>query len=522
MAFTTYTRDELRDIIIAHIRGRVTGANVAQGSDYWHLATAIATVVHGDQAAAQYLVQQVLPSTSERRFLETHSYMRGLSRAQPTAAQGKVVAKASTTGTIALAADAELEHTSGLKYTVRAGGITATASWSSKKVAPGTTRGRIVVNPNASDMAVDDVFTLDGTVCVVKAVVPDTGTPVAIDLYVPLAAVPTSSTALTPKDAMVVTVDASDTGANTNLAPGETLTLSSAPTGLDEDTIVLEMSGGRDLETDAELAARVLAFMGERPGSGNRSDYRAWARETPNVGLADAFVYPAYRGVGTVDVVPFGVSNARVTGSIVNTAISDHLDDEASFSDDVRVKQLTEPTAVDLTLTITASPGYEADWSDSYTADTDTSTTSEIAIDEAPDAIEIGDRVLLQTDTISPRLWQRTVVGKLTSPDRIVLDEDLPESVTDGSTVLPGGPLAQPIIDAISALFDDLGPGDTDPATRYPTPGEAHSDLLALARIDAVVMGVKGVLNVDITAPASDQSPASLTRLKIGEFTLNL
>jgi len=56
LALTVYTRDELRDIVLAHIRGRVPGANAAKYSDYWMLATAIATVVHGDQAAAQYRV----------------------------------------------------------------------------------------------------------------------------------------------------------------------------------------------------------------------------------------------------------------------------------------------------------------------------------------------------------------------------------------------------------------------------------------------------------------------------------
>lgn len=525
MPLTVYTRDELRDIVLDHIRGRVAAANTSPGSDYWHLATAIATVVHGEQASAEYLVRQILPGTAERTFIELHAYMRQLERLRPAAAIGKVLAIAAGASTlVAIPSGTTLIHASGLRYVTTASEITSTPSWGgARDVAPGSNRQRLTVTPSATGISVDDPFRVDSAdYAVAKAIVPDTGTPIGVDLYVPLPAVPSPGTDLDPIEGAVLAVSCSSTGANTNLLPGETLAFETPIAGLEDDVIVLELTGGGDVESDDELRARLLAWMAERPGSGNRADYRQWARETPGIRIADAFVYPSYRGLGTVDVIPFGVAGARITGTAVNQRIFAHLEERGSFHDDKLVVQLTEPTAIAIDIDIDPASGYERDWNGTYTvagADTDHRI---IELGAAPNAIEIGDRVLIQTDTVFPRLWQRTVVGKLTSPNRVILDEPLPEAPTASSTMRPGGPLAQPAIDAIASMTDDLGPGDTMDAARYPTPGQAYPHGLLRARITDVVMDLDGAANVSITSPASDEYPTSQTRLTLGAFTIRL
>lgn len=72
-----------------------------------------------------------------------------------------------------------------------------------------------------------------------------------------------------------------------------------APTGVQTEAR-LTLTGGTDAETDAELLARLLDYMRNPPGGGNRYDYRRWAMEVP--GITGAWVYPLRRGIGTVDV----------------------------------------------------------------------------------------------------------------------------------------------------------------------------------------------------------------------------
>lgn len=521
MAFTVYTRDELRDIILAHIRGRVPGANTAYGSDYYLLAAAIATAVHGDQAAAQFLVQQILPSTATSKWLEAHAALRGLEKQQPSKSRGKLLVRASALTSIP--AGQALTHAGGQTYVVTASAIAALPSWSSRTVAPGSTRSRLVLNANAASISVDDLLAVSGfSAAAVKAVIPDTGTPVAVDLYAPLASVPGSGVAVAPTAGVVLEVEATAVGADGNLDVGDTLPFDVVPAGVTGTPVVLEMTGGGDLETEEELRGRVMAWLQERPGGGNRSDFREWARATPNVRLADAFVYPSYRGLGSVDVVPFGVGGARITGLAVNELVEAHLLDEAaSFADDVLVRQLTE-SAVNVDVRVRVGLGYEPDWAGFVQLHGTQVDLDKIRLLSASTEIEVGDRVLIQAGDKAPRLFQREVVGIETGPDRLVLDEALPSLPTASSNVYPGGPTAQAVIDAVVSLFDDLGPGDTDPASRFPSPATAHSDELSLAVITATLQGVEGVIDSAIIAPATDQFPATLVRLALGQLTVRL
>lgn len=523
MPLTTYTRDELRNIVLDHIRGRVPGANTARYSDYWMLATGIATVVHGDQAAAQYLVQQILPSTAEKRFLDAHAALRQLTRLPAAKARGKVLVQATALSSIA--AGLTLTHASGRVYTVLASALASLPGWSTKTVAPGTSARRLVVNPDAVGISVDSLLTVSGfEPAVVRSLIPATGTPVIAELYRALPTVPGTGVNVSPTAGAVVQVEAELAGAAGNLEAGDLLPFDSPPAGVTGDQVVLEMSGGGDLESDEELRARLLAWLAERPGSGNRSDYRHWCRETPDVRLADAFVYPAYRGLGTVDVVPLGISGARATGTVVNDLVQAHLEDEASFQDDVLTRQLADASPIAVSLQVRVAPGYEPDFVPAAPIQTGLvqPDLDRVRLGGLPSEVEIGDRVLVMAGDKAPRLYQRAVIGKSAGFNELILDEDLPDTPTPSVNVYPGGPNAQAIIDAIVELFDGLGPGDTSPATRFPSPGEAYPDELPLARLDAVVMGVEGVLDLAIGAPVSDQAPATLQRLSLGQLTLEL
>ena len=89
-----------------------------------------------------------------------------------------------------------------------------------------------------------------------------------------------------------ITIEAEDAGATPNLAAGTILTWSSAPTGFAATaTVASTVRLGEDAEADGDLRERLLERRRERPASGNRADWREWARVVSGVG--DCFVHCA-------------------------------------------------------------------------------------------------------------------------------------------------------------------------------------------------------------------------------------
>lgn len=86
-----------------------------------------------------------------------------------------------------------------------------------------------------------------------------------------------------------------------NQAASTTLTLSAAPSGVLAQAFIVAMTGGTDIESDAELLARVLYDMRLPPMGGAKHDYFAWAMEVP--GVTDAYIFTQRRAINGVDVV---------------------------------------------------------------------------------------------------------------------------------------------------------------------------------------------------------------------------
>jgi uncharacterized phage protein gp47/JayE len=92
---------------------------------------------------------------------------------------------------------------------------------------------------------------------------------------------------------VVVRVKAQNTGARTNLAAGEELSVaSSIPAGMDSTAVVAAggLAGGTDAETDEEYLARVLAQIRNPARYGKPGDFAAWALDSsPEVSAAWEF-----------------------------------------------------------------------------------------------------------------------------------------------------------------------------------------------------------------------------------------
>lgn len=527
MPLTTFTLDELQAIARGVLRG-IPGANVAPGSDYDITARLAAALSEGNQSQAQYLAKQIFPATAEGEFLEQHARARGLTRAPAARAIGLV--QVVGTGSPTQASGSALTHADGTAFVTTAPVTIGDPSISGKTCAGDCTPGRLIVSPNTTGMAAGEIIEVNGQQRAIKEVITAIS---AVDLYEPLASAPAAATAITGVVGGVVAIEASVTGAAGNQPIGETLTLSSPTSGITAACRVLELAGGGAAETDDELRARIIDYDASRPGGGNSEHIRTIARETPGVRLADALVFPSFRGLGTVDVVPIGLSGARRVSSGVADLVLAQLESLLPYTVDLDVSPFDYSAAeYDVDLTLTTELGYERDYVDSgrAIAVSPASTTTRVYLTTSLVGIaEVGDRVLVQVKSAGWwKTYQRTIASVQASGGNqwIDLDEELPVAPTSTDpNVHPGGPLAEAAIAAVESLFDALGPSrrNISPAwtwERHPLPAIAWDDTLRLSRIHASQLAIEGVQNVTIATPASDQQPSAKEVLHRGKITI--
>ena len=91
------------------------------------------------------------------------------------------------------------------------------------------------------------------------------------------------------------------TGLAGNQVASTALTLMDAPAGVQSQATIVAMTGGTEVETPAELLARVLYDMRLPPSGGAPHDYYKWAISVP--GVTDAYIFTQRRSANSVDVV---------------------------------------------------------------------------------------------------------------------------------------------------------------------------------------------------------------------------
>jgi uncharacterized phage protein gp47/JayE len=122
------------------------------------------------------------------------------------------------------------------------------------------------------------------------------------------------------------TVQALVAGEDGNLGPGVVLTLVSPVANVQSAAVVDDdgLTGGVDEELDADLLARLLQRIQQKPQGGAAADYVEWAEEVPDV--TRAFCIPQYDGDGSVgvtfvcdgreDIIPLGADVDAVAAYI--------------------------------------------------------------------------------------------------------------------------------------------------------------------------------------------------------------
>jgi len=317
----------------------------------------------------------------------------------------------------------------------------------------------------------------------------------------------------------------SDTGVICNKAVDAVLNFVSPIAGImSEVYVTTALEGARDDETDDEYRARILGWHHYPPGGGNFGHYKAFAEGVG--GCAKAYVYPMFRGLGTVDVVCLGAgrSDDAYVGSrfsadedeVYNELIEEVRPCTADLGDLPSVGPtvaITDPVAQfeDIDVTITPASGYEGDWGGGYTAVNPMPSTSKVTLTVDPTGtILVGMRVLL--NVWDGAAWHPCVreVSAVGNP-WIEVTEAFPGTVPDvvAGGLQPAGAGSLAMVEALLDLFDALTPGDTVVASRRPIVGPDDPTDLLLADIFDALQSLESVANVVITTPAADTAPAA-------------
>lgn len=133
-----------------------------------------------------------------------------------------------------------------------------------------------------------------------------------------------------------------------NQAGATVLTLSAAPPGVQSQASIVTMTGGANIETDAELLARVLFDMRLPPCGGAKHDYYAWALKVP--GVTDAYIFVQRRAINSVDVVIETAGGAPSEQLLADTAA--YIDSVRPVAADVLVLPPTQ-VIVNITAALT-------------------------------------------------------------------------------------------------------------------------------------------------------------------------
>lgn len=367
---------------------------------------------------------------------------------------------------------------------------------------------------------------------------------------------PIASVALTGGGGPLVPVLATalTNGAYTTVPVGTALTWSSTPANANATAVVsVLVASGEDDEADLSYALRIMARRRERPASGNNADWKDWAESVDGVDVA--FVYPLLqylgfgpntRGAVTVAILgpPQGNINPfntriipalvdRVKGYIEGT---NDIHGNAGVFDQLRPVTIPEGTytiahvnelyqVVAITLTMAAA--YPFPWTSPayYTVTGWNNTTKVLTLSALPSSVEVGDTVAIRDGFIRGLYAYGKVAAVSTVSNQITMDASFSSTTIDTTAtgrLRPVPESATSLRDAIFAYFNELGPGDTSPPSRWPGQQDGYrTTMYRSALAAAAIHSGAGVLSANVTTPSTDVNPAALEIVTVTELILS-
>jgi len=361
-----------------------------------------------------------------------------------------------------------------------------------------------------------------------------------------------------------ISVTAVDFGAAGTRATGDVLTWVSTPTGLNPTGIVAATPVrvvGTDVESISSWAQRIVESRRERPGSGNRSQWREWVRAYTATDIATAYVYPlleppaSYPGAGTPDtlgcvtvvavgpvqgdslvntrIVPSDDGSTRTAGELLSRIV-DYVEGDRNAAGVVtgtgtQLRPVTLPVSnysieainaasQNVVLSVTPNDASDFPFVGALTIAASSPTVLVVAGNHED---KEGMRVLVHPSTPTERGGYRAVTlgPGVFAAGETTFDQTASPVGTPSGSAYPCPPNWETIRLAVFAYFDALGPGDTTPASRWPAEDtEARATLYRTALAAQVIglTGSTGVLSCTVTTPAADVTPAAKTVVTLG------
>jgi uncharacterized phage protein gp47/JayE len=449
--------------MVAALQADLPELDVSDGSEPWHIASAIAQAVVGSIGNSKSEAQNVNPLYSKGSFLSTLASLWGLTRTPASGAEGGNVSVA-VTGTGSWLITQQFRSADGLTYVATAGG-----SW-----------------------------TATGTVTI------------------PIDAVSTGAATTKPAGAVLTVLSPPGGMASTGNIVGAT---PFTTPGYDEETDeelrqrLLNLMQG---EGNSGNRGDYIRWMESITGVAEAYVYT----ELRNSLSIDGTVFgpktvPGQRFYSMASVV------TEVEEYINGTAL---IEGQRAVGQDFDCQ---EPTTTDQTMyiTIDSDPQYGRDWGAAATTELTIVSINanllEITVSDDPipgvsvdEDLKVGDRIAINTLVAGSASHYhnevRTVTNVVVSaPNWIIhIDTPLTSSTPGPSKVRPAGPTTAATVTAIEELFDSLTPADDANGSRWPIVSAEHPTDLTLARVNRAVLGVEveDVLrhwDVTITTPAA-------------------
>lgn len=303
-----------------------------------------------------------------------------------------------------------------------------------------------------------------------------------------------------------VVLDAVTQGSVGRLPVGTILRWSSPPPGLvTTTTLTSALTGGGDIESDIELALRIVARLRNRPRGGSAYDFREWAEFAEDstgllIGVKRAYVYPVRDGAGSVTVVPLfgGSGQARDPGAVAVGKIQTWLNGLKIATDTVYVvrPRFVSGEALTIELHVDPMPGYAMDWQDTMTLTGVGGTGTSLVVDLSPpppsllNAITNGTkpRIAMNFPGAALPFVARCTAYALDTPmagkTTLTLDTALPAMVAS-IRVHPAGGMTLPVAAAVADYVDNLGPSRS---SGLADPNDPWEDNVTVAKLAAVTL----------------------------------
>lgn len=310
-------------------------------------------------------------------------------------------------------------------------------------------------------------------------------------------------------------------GTVANKAVGTALALTSPPVGVQATCYVVSgLDDAEDDETDAELQVRLTTETRYRPGSGKAADYVQWIREAQVDYVTNACVYPRWDAADPntiVYVVPLGPVGSHLPSAISAAAAFANVTDNFPIGASPVLAHAAGAGAAQLVLSLVQlqmdvrpRPGYEADWVCPAVplAVAAGSVNPRVQLDASPVGVIVtGDRIVLPH--AAGAVVQRTECEVSGVGANWVEITTWPGAPSVGEDVYPGGPLYQPVADAVAEVFDRLGtwPSSDPDKPRFPPHETELPGWLYLSDVVSELESVDGVESCAVTVLSVGGAP---------------